>query len=632
MSSPVQSPKARFPRKLKLALAVLCAGILVIWLFGNGWVASRFEQALTGGLHRQGLDLRWKSSSWDPWRGLHLTGLSLSHLEGDRQRIAELDHLNLTLPLAQAFSKEHRITRWKVSGSDVTLHDDGGAVQLRDVSLDLEASAGRIEIRRFRSEGPGLLVDVNGTILFKPSGKPRSGPLKLNLGAIRGTLSTLDFKQDTPFKVTGNFSVDKQGDDLTWKTNLAGRGTDLDWKGVRWEKGSAKAVLSSTSSSIEYELQTSNGSTRGQVSREDWKESPFVFKGELRDKADRVDTYDGHWRKGIFTLAHLAGPADLLALSQDIPAMRASAPENLKFHSFPHVELKNLVRETAADPPSWKVASVVVSTKEEVAFTFDGREAKAHDVSVHAAHDGKDWIIRDAKAGILGGTVTVEGRLREKTLGQARITAEQVKLSELKQLAAGKAGSSRGVISGSFRGDIDLAKARGDGSGSMRLDNAPILEVPLLDEVYDLFNTLIPGVKRSEDGRFEADFKMDGSIVDVPKFEATGGSLTVSAVGKVNLDKRTVSGRARGKLTGLPGMVTSPLSRLLEMNVGGPYDNIRVQPLGPAKLASNTASGTVGVVVDTIEETGKITGTVLTEGVKLPFRLLDRDKEKKKKD
>lgn len=630
MPSPTQAREARFPRKLKLALVALASGILIIWLFGNGWVANRFEQALTGGLHRQGLHLEWKSSSWDPWRGLHLTGLRLSQREGNRESIAELDHLHLTLPLAQAFSKEHRITRWKVSGSDVTLHDEEGPVKLRNVSLDLEASTGRVEIRRFRAEAPGLEVDVNGSIRFSPSSKPRSGPLSLRLGAVRATLSTLDFKQDKPFRVTGDFSIDKQADELTWKTNLAGEGTNLDWKGVRWEKGSAKAVLSSANSSIEYDLHTSNGSTRGQVSREDWKESPFVFKGELHDKAGRMDTYNGHWQKGVFTLAHLAGPADLLELSRDVPAMQASVPENLKFHTFPHVELKNLVRKTSGDEPSWKVDSVDFSTKEEVTFTFDGREAKAHDVSIHAAHDGKDWIIQDAKAGILGGSVTVEGRLREKTLQQARVTAERVKLSELKQLA-GKPGSSRGVISGNFRGTVHLAKARADGSGSMRLDNAPILEVPLLDEVYDLFNTLIPGVKRAEEGRFEADFKMDGSIVDVSRFEATGGSLTVSAVGKVNLDKRTVSGRARGKLTGLPGLVTSPLSRLLEMDVGGPYDKIRVQPLGPAKLASNTASGTVGVVVDTIEETGKITGTVLTEGVKLPFRLLDREKDGKKK-
>ena len=75
---------------------------------------------------------------------------------------------------------------------------------------------------------------------------------------------------------------------------------------------------------------------------------------------------------------------------------------------------------------------------------------------------------------------------------------------------------------------------------------------------------------------------------------------------------------------GLPGVVTSPLSHLLEMKISGPYNDIRITPLGPVKLASRAASGTVGVAVDTLEETGKVVGTVLTEGVKVPFRWLHK--------
>lgn len=631
MPSATTVRKARFPRKLKLALVALGVGAALVWLFGNGWVAGRFEKAMVDGLDKQGLALTWKTSSWDPWRGLHLTGLKLSQRDGGGAMLAEMDNLNLSLPLAQAFSKENRMTRWKVGGSDVILHDKEGAVKLKNVSLNLEAKSGKVEIKRFRSTGKGLSVDVDGTILFTTPGKPRTSLFELRLDALRATFATLDFKQEEGrFKVTGNFTVDRRDGETHWKANLKGEGQDLDWKGVEWKKGSAQAVLSSGDSTIEYELQTANGMTRGTVSKNDWQKSPFIFKGELRDKEDKVDSYRGNYQDRVFTLEHLEGPADLIALSRDVHALKDAAPENLKFQTFPTVEVKNLVRSAAGEEPAWKVASLQIRSKDKVTFTFDGREAEALGLSVHAAHDGKDWIIKDATAGVLGGRVSVEGRLRGKVLQGSRVEASDIRLGELKQLTGGKRRSSAGIVSGAYRGRIDFEKSRLDGSGSVRLDNAPILEVPLLDQVYDLFNALIPGVKRSNEGRFEADYKADGTIMDVTRFEATGGSLTVSAVGKVNLEKRTVSGRARGKLTGLPGLVTSPLSRLLEMDVGGPYNNIRVKPLGPAKLASNTASGTVGVVVDTIEETGKITGTVLTEGVKLPFRLLQKDKEEKK--
>ena len=107
----------------------------------------------------------------------------------------------------------------------------------------------------------------------------------------------------------------------------------------------------------------------------------------------------------------------------------------------------------------------------------------------------------------------------------------------------------------------------------------------------------------------------------MPRFEATGGSLNVSAKGEINLKKQRVDGTARGKLSGLPGLVTKPLSHLLEMEVGGPFDNVRVKPLGPAKLVSNAASGTVGLPVDALEEAGELTGTVLAEGIRVPLRL-----------
>jgi hypothetical protein len=164
------------------------------------------------------------------------------------------------------------------------------------------------------------------------------------------------------------------------------------------------------------------------------------------------------------------------------------------------------------------------------------------------------------------------------------------------------------------------------------LDNAPTFDVPLLEEVFELFRTIVPGMDRPKEGKFEAEFTARDKQIEVTRFNASGGTLNVSARGTVNLAKKRVDGRARGKLTGLPGVVTSPLSRLLEMEVSGPYEDIHVRPLGPAKLASGAASGTVDDVVDFVEETGKVTGTVIKEGVKAPFRFLRGKAEEAKGD
>lgn len=157
------------------------------------------------------------------------------------------------------------------------------------------------------------------------------------------------------------------------------------------------------------------------------------------------------------------------------------------------------------------------------------------------------------------------------------------------------------------------------------------MEVPLLDGTYDLFAAMIPGVKPGGDGQFDARFTAGPGMLEVTHFEAAGGSLTLNAAGTVDLEKQRVDGRARGKLRGLPGLVTRPLGRLLEMEEAGPFDDIQLKPHGPATLVSNATSTALAAPVETIEEAGRITGTVVLEGINLPFRLLSKEKRESTK-
>jgi hypothetical protein len=251
-------------------------------------------------------------------------------------------------------------------------------------------------------------------------------------------------------------------------------------------------------------------------------------------------------------------------------------------------------------------------------------KVEIEDLTGRGSFDGSDWKLKNVSGKVFGGKVKVAGTLRDSVLSHGSVTIDGVKLSSLKQVwKVGKAGSaSNGLLSIHYEGSLDAARQTMEGEGTLHLENAPVFEVPLLDQTYDLFAALVPGVKRAGSGEFQADFTARSKLINVDRFEAKGGTVTVSAVGTINLNTKRVDGSAKGKLRGLPGLVTSPLSRLLEMDVGGPFDNIRVKPLGPAKLASNAASGTVGAATDTIGEAGKIAGTVLVEGVKLPFKFL----------
>lgn len=599
---------------------LLAGGILLVAFAswgGSHWIGKRFETALTKGLAKRNLGLSWKSSSWSPWNGLELRGLHLHSLRAPEIAIAEWDHLNLSVRFDQLAAGKDREMDWHMRDSALTLHDNNGPIHLHDVSLHLEASAAQLRIARLQARHRGLVARLKGAIALDSESTPHPPHFQPDFSVVRGVLSALDVAEGSgPFEVTGNFDVISNKEaGPQWSARLDGKGNSLEWKGVRWSSAAASARLGNRDSVIHYDLHSARGFTRGNLRRADWTDSRFLFEGELGDSLESLNTYSGSYGKSRLVLTHMKGDANLILLAEDIPAFAGSIPESLEIQDFPTMEIRQLVK----DPSTLTIESATLRSDDKMTVIHRTRRIPIENLSVSTLCKNSEWTVDEASANLMGGSLTASGKVRNGILHDSRIRIRGIRLSEIKSMPE----NHPGIFGADYEGRIDFSQKLAEGSGSMHMENAPVIEVPLLDQVYDLFMAMIPGVNRSGEGRFEADFKARGDKVEVPRFEATGGTLTVSAVGQVDLTQGRVAGRARGKLTGLPGLVTSPLSRLLEMDVAGPYDNIRVKPLGPAKLASNTVSGVVGTVVDTIEEAGKITGTVLTEGVKLPFRLLE---------
>jgi hypothetical protein len=607
-------------------LAALGVVALAVFFGGRHWISAQIENRLRGELEKRGVTMERKNASWDPWRGLHLTGLRLHQKGAQKQKIAELENLNLRIPLSGYFGSKPRTTHWHISDSSVTFHDAEGPVTLDHFSLRLSAGSGKIHVGRVAASKEGLTAKLSGTIMT--SAVESTAPVRLDLAAVRATLATLNVRTGTgPFQVTGKFHIDATASDPAWSATLDGKGTNLEWNEVRWTKAVANAELSAKGSAIHYDLSTAHGSTQGTASVADWDKSPLIFSGHIQDSKGRKDEYRGRHHERVFTVETLKGDADLWALSAAVPAATVRFPEQVKIQTPPLIDARNIRYDSNTEPPRWTVGTVTLSSPDPVVFTTGKNQIEARDLAATASYNGRDWTIRDSHTQVLGGSLSLQGRFRDGVLHKARVKIEDIRLSQLRRLSGSGSGKpSSGVISAAYQGSIDFPNQQGEGTGTMRMDDAPVIEVPLLDQVFELFAAVIPGVQRPTEGRFDAEFKVRPDIVHVSRFEAKGGSsLTVSATGTVDLKKRRVAGRARGKLVGLPGLVTGPLSRLLEMEVAGPYDDIRLKPLGPARLASNTVSGTVGVAVDTVEEAGKITGTVLTEGLKVPFKLFGKD-------
>lgn len=617
-------PNKPFHRRRWIWVIVGVTALLgIVSAGGNHWVTRKIESVAGERLHERGLTGEWKNASWTLWNGLSLEHLTIRHRESGRL-LVQSDNLNVRFPISQFLHGGERHASWHIRNADVILGDEMGEIPLTHVNIEAESAGQHLVFRRMDALKDGLSVSLKGDLTLKPPKDPPPSEFIMNLSIVRATLGLLDFRAGGDlFKVQGNFSVNASTPEISWSTNLAGAGSNLDWKGIKLTQGNTEAHLSSAESKIEAAFVTAHGSIRGAASRDAWKTTPLAFEGVLQDQRGGSDTFSGRYENQTLEIAQLKGSANLVEIGQDIPQLTGKL-QAVQFEKFPELDVRDIHWNREA---GWKVGSArVIGGSTAATFKMEDRRVEVTGLSGTASYGENAWAFKDLRAKVFGGGISVDGNYRDGQLKQATIEADGLRLSQIKNASVGSARKrSPAVLSGSYRGSVRFDEFGLTGKGSLLLENAPVFDVPLLDQVYDLFAALIPGIERSKQGRFEANFTSKDQLAEVTYFKATGGSLTVSAKGTVNLAKETVSGRARGKLDGLPGLVTSPLSRLLEMEVSGPFKAIRVKPLGPAKLVSNAISGTVGEVVETFQEPGKITEGLMRKGIKVPMRFMKKD-------
>ncbi len=603
-------------RKCAIAAAALIAIFVVVSWFGKGWIADKVTTTMRDSLAKRGLEAKWDDVSWNIWQGgANFRKFSLLENHDKQRPLVEMDSLQVGVsPWEWIKPEESRVTTWSVRNSKLILTDHEGSITLENVSVDVKSRTGTIEVKQIKARKGGLEVELDGAVQI-PEKAQEPEIFVMQLEAVRGTLTALDFgERKEKFKVSGSFEVDARKDrPLLWSARLKGSGNGVWWKGMPLKMASADAKLSDKDSQINASLSSAHGDAQAVITRKGgWNGNPFLFEGTIQDAAKRKDDFRGEYQDQKLTVALLEGKADLWSIAGDFPELAVGRSEALEIRRFPDIKANGI---QWSKEQGWSIDNILIRESGEAVVKTHDDEIVLQDLKGSAAHRGNQWLLEAVSADVLGGSISVSGGYRDGLLTKGKVKADGMKLSQImRALGKKRASEHEGTLNLNYAGAVNFHNRSLNGNGSMRLEDAPVIEVPVLNEVLDLFETIIPGMERSKEGRFDADFSVDAHLVHVKHFEATGGTLVVIADGDVDLTKETVSGNARGRLTGLPGVVSSPLSALLEMEIGGTLTHIQVKRLSPGKILSNAATGAIDVVKDAINGTKEAKETV--DGIK----------------
>ena len=617
VTNPMSYAKIPAPhRRLRIALIVI-GGLIVASFGAYHWLVSTAHAALRRRLSERGLNLTSSSESWSLFGGITLKGAALRGLPGNEPLI-EISALHVDILWREALKTRGAVTRWHITDGTLTLHDPGGAVSFEHFTTELSLQDDKIEIARLDTINGPVSIAVSGQIITaagSPATPPQEEAFKLNLKAVRAVLDMLNF---TPgggtFAITGGFTVDLRPATAQWSATLHGGGPKLELHGVPMKEAEVDAQISQSDLKLSSKIAFAQGSAVVEATLAGWEGQPVLLSGTLIDTAGRKDTFKGQrmGKTDTLTISHLSGSANLLELALNIPVLAAGLPKDVKVTTFPDIVAEDFVFHQGAHPPEWTLGSMQIRSAAALIVSVRAHPLVMTHLQGKVSYDHHAWHFDGFKGRLLGGEFALTASYDGKKLSGdvALLSLHLDTLTPWVGKLSAKLEDAQMTLT--YRGVIGDDPSNSTGTGKLDLINAPIVHVPLLDQAYQLFPNILHHERPHDTGEVRATFIMTNGLAMVEPMKVLGQSIVVTARGSVDLNKRTVEGHGRANVRGIVGVIISPISlAFMEMQVRGPFDDIKVAPLG-----------LIGAAKSVLNNAAKLSSVVLRQGVSVPFEAL----------
>jgi len=605
-------------RRLRLALIVMavCAGVL----FGaHHWLVSTAQSTLRRRLTEHGLSLTSSSESWSLRGGITLKNAALRGLP-DNEPLIEISALHVNILWREIWKSRTAVTRWHITDGTLTLHDSAGAVSFQHFTTDLSVQDDKIEIAQLDTVNGPVSIAVTGQIITAKAKRPatpqQEQAFKMSLKPVRAVMDMLSFKPGGgTFAITGGFTVDLRPDAAQWTATLHGSGAKLELHGVPMKEAEVDAQISQSDLKLSSKIAFEKGTAAVDATLAGWQDQPLLLSGTLIDTAGRKDTFKGKrvGKTDTLTISQLSGAANLLELALNIPVLAAGLPKDVKVTAFPDIIAEDFVIHSGSHPPEWTLGSMRIRSAADLVVTVREHPLVIEHLQGSVSYDHRAWHFHGLKGRMLGGSFALTASYDGKKLSDADVTLQTLHLDTLVPWV-GKLSAKleNAQMTLTYRGVIGDDPGNSTGSGTLDLIDAPIVHVPLLDQAYQLFPHILHRERAHNTGEVRARFIMSKGVAMVEPMKVLGQSIVVTARGTVDLNKRTVEGHGRANVRGVVGVVISPISVVfMEMQVQGPFDDIKVAPLG-----------LIGAAKSVLKNAAKLSSLVLREGVSVPFEAL----------
>jgi hypothetical protein len=619
-------------RRIGWGVAGGLALLVILSLFAlRHRIGASAEAMILERLAQRGLKIEYRSRQWLPWRGLTFRDVRLSRAADTGPPLIEASNLSAEVSWSEAWSRRALHSRWHTSKARLTLHDKNGPLTLDNVTAVVDATPQSLEVKRLRLHQGAVTADLDGRILMKERTDTRAAdesasmpePFRLpavDLTPLRAALAQLDIAgQADSLVLDGTGLIDLRATPRRWSVSLDATGGGFRWRGVP-----VKKVLGSLSADQEgWKGENSTTLPRGTIqTRLDQKVGqPLTFSGTARDPSSQASSFRGAWnpRGRKLELHQVSGKADWIAITRDVPAVAKAMPASLAVEKFPALDVRDLtIGQDGQGRRVWSVRSVQLTSPATVSITMRGHPLTLSGLTGRASFDDRRWNLQQVRAATLGGTLRLDGQWAKGVLSRASITGESLQLAAMTPwLGQGSQRLDGARAQFEYRGKVGTESRQATGRGSLRLDDAPLVEIPLLDQTYTFFAAAVPGGPPPGPGRMTAAFEIENGVMRVSAFDAQSQSVVVTGYGTIDFPRRMVEARARGELRGVAGWATQPISRALEMNISGPLAEPRVTARNPAGIAGGLIQGTAESAVDALQLPGK----VLERAATFPQRL-----------